>query len=251
MAKVKIGIIGGSGLDDPGLMKDIREKKVKTPYGQLGILYDDVLGRTEEAAAFHCQAADKYAEIRDFANEAKARGNLANRLRRLRRLDEARQEIRRKIECDEQFGHAAEPWTTWAILAQIETDAGNPTAAVEAKHKATASYLAYRCDGGENHYPDGRISLAMTQALLAGDPAAAASLLQELAADSDLPNHARSFIQALQAIVAGSRDRTLADAPELDHTMAAELLFLIETLEVSFMSNYDIDKEDKGKISTY
>ena len=33
MAKVKIGIIGGSGLDDPKLMKDIKEKKIKTPYG--------------------------------------------------------------------------------------------------------------------------------------------------------------------------------------------------------------------------
>ncbi len=33
MAKIKIGIIGGSGLDDPGLMKDIRVKKAKTPYG--------------------------------------------------------------------------------------------------------------------------------------------------------------------------------------------------------------------------
>jgi 5'-methylthioadenosine phosphorylase len=30
---IKIGIIGGSGLDDPKLMKDIREKKAKTPYG--------------------------------------------------------------------------------------------------------------------------------------------------------------------------------------------------------------------------
>jgi len=33
MAEVKIGIIGGSGMDDPRLMQDIREKKVKTPYG--------------------------------------------------------------------------------------------------------------------------------------------------------------------------------------------------------------------------
>jgi 5'-methylthioadenosine phosphorylase len=33
MAKVRIGIIGGSGLDDPRLMKDIKEKKIKTPYG--------------------------------------------------------------------------------------------------------------------------------------------------------------------------------------------------------------------------
>ena len=30
---------------------------------------------------------------------------------------------------------------------------------------------------------------------------------------------------------AAGRDRTLADAPDLDYTMAAEILFLIETLE--------------------
>jgi 5'-methylthioadenosine phosphorylase len=33
MAKVKVGIIGGSGMDDPQLMKDIRQKRVRTPYG--------------------------------------------------------------------------------------------------------------------------------------------------------------------------------------------------------------------------
>ncbi|GAB4484403.1 MAG: S-methyl-5'-thioadenosine phosphorylase [Thermodesulfovibrionales bacterium] len=33
MARIKIGIIGGSGLDDPRLMTSKREKKVKTPYG--------------------------------------------------------------------------------------------------------------------------------------------------------------------------------------------------------------------------
>ncbi|HTZ18111.1 MAG TPA: S-methyl-5'-thioadenosine phosphorylase [Dissulfurispiraceae bacterium] len=33
MTNVKIGIIGGSGMDDPRLMKDIKEKSVKTPYG--------------------------------------------------------------------------------------------------------------------------------------------------------------------------------------------------------------------------
>jgi hypothetical protein len=36
---------------------------------------------------------------------------------------------------------------------------------------------------------------------------------------------------SLQAIVAGGRDRNLADAPDLDYSMAAEILFLIETLE--------------------
>ncbi len=33
MAKIKVGIIGGSGMDDPHLMKNKKEKKVKTPYG--------------------------------------------------------------------------------------------------------------------------------------------------------------------------------------------------------------------------
>ncbi|MBI5640792.1 MAG: S-methyl-5'-thioadenosine phosphorylase [Nitrospirae bacterium] len=33
MPQVKVGVIGGSGLDDPKLMKDAKEKKVKTPYG--------------------------------------------------------------------------------------------------------------------------------------------------------------------------------------------------------------------------
>jgi 5'-methylthioadenosine phosphorylase len=31
---VKIGIIGGSGMDDPRLMDDIKEKSVRTPYGK-------------------------------------------------------------------------------------------------------------------------------------------------------------------------------------------------------------------------
>ncbi len=34
MKKVKVGIIGGSGLDDPKIIKGAREKNVKTPYGK-------------------------------------------------------------------------------------------------------------------------------------------------------------------------------------------------------------------------
>ena len=67
---------------------------------QLGILYDQVLGRIEEAAASSRQAADKYAEIGDAAKRRRRRrSNLGDTLRKLRRLDEARQEIRRAIEC--------------------------------------------------------------------------------------------------------------------------------------------------------
>jgi len=196
---------------------------------QLGNLYLNNLDRPEDAAGFYRQAANMYAEGRDEANEGAARNNIANTLLQLRRLDEARQEIRWAIDCNAHFGHASQPWKSWAILAAIETDAGNTTAAAEAKSKAIACYLAYRRDGGENHHPDGRISLAVTQALRSGDPAQAANLLQQRAAEPEAAG-LLPFIGALQAVVAGSRDPALADQPELDYAMAAEILLLIETL---------------------
>ena len=198
---------------------------------QLGTLYGDVLARPKDAAAFYEQAADKYGEIGDAANEGRVRSNLAMTLRKLRRLDESRQEIRRAIACNAQFGHAVEPWKSWAILADIETDAGNPAAAAEAKSQGHRLLPRLPPRRRREPQPEGRISLGVTQALLAGDSADAASLLQQLAAHPDAAGPGATFIHALQAIVAGSRDRTLADAPELDCTMAAEILFLIDTLE--------------------
>jgi tetratricopeptide (TPR) repeat protein len=196
--------------------------------GQLGNLYKNALDRLEDAACFYRQAAEKFVEGRDVASEGSAWNNLADTLRRLSRLDEARQEIRRAIECKAQFGHASEPWTSWAILAAIETDAGNTTAAAEAQGKAISCYLAYRRDGGENHDGPGRLSLDVTQALRSGDPAQAANLLHQRAADPEAAGFL-PFVGALQAVVAGSRDPALADQPELDFTMAAEILLLIET----------------------
>ena len=205
---------------------------------QLGTLYDRELGRTEEAVALLSQAADKYVELGDRASEGRTRNNLGISLYKLHRLAEARQEIQRAIECKEPFGHAALPWTSWSILADIETEADAPAAAVAANRKAVDCYLGYRRDGGENHFDDGRLALAVTEALAAGEPAAAASALQQLVDRPDAGGPRLTFVRALQAIVAGSRDRTLADASDLDFTMAAELLLLIETLE-----NPDQDSE--------
>lgn len=197
---------------------------------QLGSLYANVPGRIEDAAAFYREAADKFFDSGDKAKEGGVRSNLGKTLSELGRHGEARLEIRRAIDCKKPFGHAAEPWTTWAVLATIETDAGQPVAAAQARAKAIACYLAYRRDGGENQYADGRICLAVTASLLADDATAATSLLQQLAADQDA-DWLRPFVQVLQVIVAGSRERSLAEAPELDYTMTAELLILIETLE--------------------
>ena len=196
----------------------------------LGSLYDS-LGRLEEAAAFYQQAVDKSVETGDISKEGGRRYNLACTLHKLKRFDKARKEIHRALECDKQFGHSASPWLTWAFLAQLETDTGNSTASIDAKRKAMECYLAYRRDGGENQDSEGRIGLAVTNFLLSDDAATATLFLQQVATDPDLPSHASTFIRALQAIVDGSRDRALADAPDLDYGMVVEILLLIETLE--------------------
>lgn len=198
--------------------------------GQLSILYDDQLGRTEEAVALLRQAADKYAEIGDVAGEGRQQNNLAIRLRKLNRLDEARQAIRRAIDCKARFGHASEPWKSWAILCIIETDEGNASAAAEARQKAFACYVAYRRDGGENHEGTGRLAHDLTQLLLGGETAQATTLLQDVASQFQEAGLG-VFHDALQAIVGGSRDRTLADHPELEYAHAAEITILLETLE--------------------
>ena len=148
----------------------------------------------------------------------------------LARLDQAFQEIRRAIECKAPFGHASEPWTSWAILASIETEAGGPTEAAQANAQARAAYLAYRRDGGENQDPNGQIANDLKQHLLAGDQPGASEIVQQLAAVPTPPAWLPPFVTALQAIVAGSRDPALADAPEFRFDTAAEILLLIETL---------------------
>jgi tetratricopeptide (TPR) repeat protein len=198
--------------------------------GELGNLYADLVQRPEEAVAFYQRAAEIYGEIGNLASEGIARNNLANTLVKLQRLDEARQAIRRAIDCKAAFGHAAEPWKTWSNLAGIETAAGNISAAANSRHQALGAFLAYRRDGGENQASSGRLALAVRQALASGDPAEIASSLQQLAADPRAANML-PFLTALQAITADSRDSSLADDPDLHYSQAAEVLLLIEALE--------------------
>ncbi len=196
---------------------------------QLGNLYDDVLQRPEEAMAFYRRAAEIYGEIGDLAKEGIALSNLANTFRKLQRLEAARQAIRRAIECKAPFGHAASPWRSWAILAAIETAAGNSAAAADARQQAHGAFLAYRRDGGENQTRSGRLALAVLQALASGDSAEVESTLQQLAAEPQAASML-TFLKALQAITAGSRDRSLAEDPGLSYEQAAEVLLLIEAL---------------------
>jgi tetratricopeptide (TPR) repeat protein len=210
--------------------------------GALGNLYSD-LDRAEEAASLYQQAADLFVAIGDAQAEGTCWSNLGDTLRKLKRWDEARQAIHRALECKEPFGHAADPWKSWGVLADIEAGVGNAGAAAHARAKAVACYLAYRRDGGENHNPDGRMSLAVAEKLRADDAAGAASFLGELSMHSELPNRLRPFVPALQAIAAGSRDRSEAEAPELHYTSAAELLVLLDVLEAEEAGVHEADAE--------
>ena len=198
--------------------------------GQLGNLYNFALQRPEQAVAFYQRAVEIYQTLGNTAGEGLQLNNQADALRKLQDYEEARKAITRAIQCKEAFGHAATPWTAWEILAAIETEDGNPSAAAEARQQARAAYLAYRRDGGENQYGSGRLAREIRQSLAAGTSAKATSLLQQLAAKPDWAE-TLPFLIALQAITAGSRDRSLAEDPGLHYAQAAEVLLLIEALE--------------------
>jgi tetratricopeptide (TPR) repeat protein len=198
--------------------------------GQLGVLYDRTLQRPKHAVAFYQRAAEIYCNFGDTLREGRQWSNMGNALCKLHRFEKARQAILRSIDCFAPFGHTGLPWKSWAILADIETASGNGAAAVDARQQAIEAFLAYRRDGGENERGTSQLALAVLQGLTSGDPGEAASMLQQLAANPQaaflLP-----YITALKAIIAGSRDRSLADDPALHHSHAAEVLLLIEALE--------------------
>jgi tetratricopeptide (TPR) repeat protein len=196
----------------------------------LGVLYKQI-GRLEEAVVFYRQAADVYVEIADLRNEGTTRNNVANSLSLLKRYDEARAEIMRAIECDKPFGHAAEPWKTFEILRQIEEATANPTAAHAAWVQARDVYLAYRRQGGyaqQGHSPvmEHVVSLISQQKI--GE---IQELFNQWANEDDTTDELRALMNAIIAILNGSRDRALGDDDALNYADAAEVLFLMERLE--------------------
>ena len=133
---------------------------------QLAILYA-ALGRTEESIRLTRQAADIYTDIGDVQSEGTARSNLAGDLVKVQRYAEARREITRAIECKQQVGHSAEPWTSFAILADLEHAEGNQPAALAARRQAIDAYLAYRRDGGEPRFDPSQLAAILNQGLAA------------------------------------------------------------------------------------
>ena len=94
---------------------------------------------------------DRIGQVRESGDisreEGDWRSNLASTLLKLKRFDEARQEIFRVIECKSHFDHAVEPLKSWALLARVETDACSRAASADPMSKGIACYLADRRDG--------------------------------------------------------------------------------------------------------
>jgi len=195
----------------------------------LGLLYSD-MGRAEDAVRFHRQAVEIHTELDDLMKEGRSRSNLGAELVKLQRYDDARREILRAIECKKSYGHAADPWTDFAILHDLERAVGNASAAESARADAIAAFLAYRRAGGENHTPGGRLAAVVGQAVTSGETAGVASELAELGARPDLPDYLRTLVPVLQQIVDGSRDPALASTAGLFYMDAVEVGLLLKRL---------------------
>ncbi|MBF0162355.1 MAG: tetratricopeptide repeat protein [Magnetococcales bacterium] len=197
--------------------------------GQLGTLLS-AQGRWEDAVVHHRQVIDLCVRVQDQAGEGRARNNLADTLRQLGRLREARQEIERAITCGQPFGHAVELWKSYAILAAIETAAGQPDAAAQAHLQARKLYAQYRRDGGENYGTGAEWCQAVAAALAQGDGPQVQAQLEQVAKDPQLPAQAKTLSAVLLAILSGQRQPALADTPGLDYQNAVEVERLLETL---------------------
>ncbi len=171
-----------------------------------------------------------YVELEDLAKEGLTRTNLAHALIKIERYDDARAELRRAIECQEPFGHAAEPWKTWGILCDLERADGKADAAADARNKAVEAYLAYRRDGGENQNPGAQLCASTAHEIAEGNADKARAELSKRLARPDLPAWAKVLIPILMTILDGSRDPALADNPDLDYDDAVEIRLLLETL---------------------
>ncbi|MEM9116635.1 MAG: tetratricopeptide repeat protein [Cyanobacteria bacterium P01_F01_bin.56] len=197
---------------------------------QLGNLYDDYLNRPEEAVTFYRQAADIYVEHGDLRSEGRVRNNIADTLRKLQRYDEARGEVQRAIECKQNLGHAGTVWNAFYILHQIETATGNPAAARAAWQQARDAYLAYRQQGGYAQGGGGKLVDHVLGLLAQQQVDEVQSLFAELTNDPEATDSLKQLIQAMVAILNGSRDSALAEDLALDYADAAEVLYLIERL---------------------
>lgn len=145
----------------------------------------------------------------------------------MKRNDEARRELLRAVECQAPFGHAAEPWNTWAIRYDLERAIEDHAAAAAARREAIASYLAYRRAGGVSRHNLFDLFVLVTRALQENESEVALQQLAQLSAE-DIPQEIRSLIAKLLALLHGDRSVALSDDSTMSYITVAELQLLLE-----------------------
>ncbi len=198
---------------------------------QLGILYGNN-GRYEGAVAFFRQASDLYIKPENLQKEGLCRNNIANTLIKLNRFDEARMEIKRAIECDSSFGHAAEPWVSFGVLYKLEIATNNVEAANEAWARAFEAYLNYRSDGGYGKTGTAKIGEMVVAGFESGDVDKVEAMLGQ-ALTGDMPEQTKYFIQKVSDVIKGERSLFMAKDTMLGFMDAVELYLMLQWLEKS------------------
>ncbi|MFO0758973.1 MAG: CHAT domain-containing protein [Byssovorax sp.] len=193
---------------------------------RLGSLYSKH-GRLEDAVALHRQAVDRRRSLGNRMYESSSLNNLGIVLSELCRYDEAREALLLSLAIKSEYGHEAMPWTTWSVLEVVERSSGRPEEACVARQEALRSYRSYRVGGGEpKDYPT-RFIAAWGKFLMELGPTAARAILPDV---SQVHDQFVPALRALQSILDGVRDPTLADDPALHPQLAVELTLLLESL---------------------
>ena len=188
---------------------------------QLGNLYRET-GRAEEAVAFFGQAAVILGELGDTFREAGARNNLAEAYHAVGRLDDAREQLTSAIALLEPLGFSGQPWKCWAVLHDVERDAGRDARASAAIARAQDLYLQYRRAGGQPLDGATRLVANVAAALQSGgQPAALAAIPPEEAFDTAALPLRRALISAVR----GDRQNTHIDPFPYALRAEFELLF--------------------------
>jgi len=197
---------------------------------QLGNLYDK-MNRLEEALLFTRQAAEKYKEINDLIKVGICRSNLALTLIQLQRFIEARHEILQAIKYLKPFGKSAESWKAYDILCDLERAVGNEDDALKARAQAFQLYLSFRREGGENHMNEGRTCANILHLMKSMQLEEISELLGKEITEINAGDSFGLFLSKLPLILAGERDQSIWNDPNLHYMDAVELFLLIEKLD--------------------
>ena len=150
-------------------------------------------------------------------------------LLRLGRHDQARTELAPGPGLQKPYGHAAQPWTTWELLEELEHATGHPDAAHTARHQAIATYLAYRHAGGASQTTAIELFDHVAQAITHAPPTRPPATSPPSSNRTPHPGSPH-WSTPLQALLAGDPEPARTDHPDLDPRDVAELHLLLASL---------------------